>query len=301
MIPPPYRQKHFSWIACLAVVFVLATVSSGTSEAAAELSGADRLGWQLAMHSYTLKKFPILDAIDKSSSLGLRFMSLSGSISWDGTVRTNTTMMSQADWSRIQGQLAKDGITRLVNIGVVSLTTNEVADRKIFDFARKTKVDTLVAEPPPEALDLVERLCKEYKIKVAIHNHPKPSHYWNPQTVLDAVRGRSPLLGSCADVGHWMRSGLEPVECLKLLEGRVICLHFKDLTAKDPEAHDVPWGTGKSNARGMLEELKRQKFHGAFCIEYEYHWETSLPEIAQCIQFFNRTCDELAADLPAKP
>jgi sugar phosphate isomerase/epimerase len=150
------------------------------------------------------------------------------------------------------------------------------------------------------SLDLVEKLCQEYQIRVAIHNHPKPSRYWNPETVLAAVKGRSPLMGSCADIGHWMRSGLEPLECIRMLEGRVICLHFKDLNAKDPEAHDVPWGTGAANSKGIMAELKRQKFHGAFCIEYEYHWENSLPEIAQCVQFFNATCVELATDLPVK-
>jgi hypothetical protein len=44
-----------------------------------------------------------------------------------------------------------------------------------------------------------------------------------------------------------------------------------------------------------MEELKRQHFHGAFCVEYEYHWENSSPEIAQCVKFFNQTCDELVA------
>jgi sugar phosphate isomerase/epimerase len=294
MKPLPAFRPGSSWTRIAVLFFLL-----GWARAVAETSAADRLGWKLAMHSYTLKKFPIEEAIDKSAGLGLRYMSLSGSVSWDGKARTNTTTMSDADWERIRGRLAAKGIVGLVNIGVVSLTTNEASDRKIFEFARKAGVDTLVAEPPSEALDLVERLCKEYQIKVAIHNHPKPSHYWNPQTVLDAVKDRGPWMGSCADVGHWMRSGLDPLACLKLLEGRVICLHFKDLTERDPEAHDVPWGTGKSNVRGLMEELKRQHFHGAFCIEYEYHWETSLPEIAECIQFFNKTCVELAADLPA--
>lgn len=265
---------------------------------AADTTPADRLGWQLAMHSYTLKKFPIEEAIDKTAGLGLHFMSLSGTVSWDGLVRTNTTTMSPSQWERIQHRLSSAGIRKVVNIGVVSLGTNEESNRKIFEFARKTGVDTLVAEPPQESLDLVERLCVEYQIKVAIHNHPKPSRYWNPQTVLDAVKGRSPLLGSCADIGHWMRSGLEPLECIQLLEGRIICLHFKDLTGKSPEAHDVPWGTGKSNARGIMQELKRQKFRGAFCIEYEYHWETSIPEIAECVKFFNAACADLASDLP---
>jgi sugar phosphate isomerase/epimerase len=102
------------------------------------------------------------------------------------------------------------------------------------------------------------------------------------------------LIGSCADVGHWVRSGLDPIECLKKLEGRVIALHFKDLNEKAPKAHDEPWGTGISNARGMMQELKRQGFKGAFCVEYETNWENSTPEIAECVKFFHATCAELA-------
>jgi sugar phosphate isomerase/epimerase len=51
-------------------------------------------------------------------------------------------------------------------------------------------------------------------------------------------------MGACADVGHWMRSGLDPLECIKKLDGHIICLHFKDLNKMGPDAHDVPWGTG---------------------------------------------------------
>jgi sugar phosphate isomerase/epimerase len=155
-------------------------------------------------------------------------------------------------------------------------------------------------EELPKVMDVCEKLAKEYNIKVAIHNHPGPKNfYWNPDTVLTAVKGRSPLLGVCADVGHYVRSGLDPVACLKKLEGRIIALHFKDLV-KDKDAkgkeimHDVPWGTGISNAKAMLAELKRQGFRGAFCIEYEYNWEKSVPEITQCVKFFNAACAELA-------
>jgi sugar phosphate isomerase/epimerase len=153
-----------------------------------------------------------------------------------------------------------------------------------------------VAEPQPEALDTIEKLCKEYSIKVAIHDHPKgQSIYWNPDYVLAAIKGRTPLMGACADVGHWIRSGLDPLECIKKLDGHIICLHFKDLNEMGPDAHDVPWGTGVGKTKEIMAELKRQHFHGAFCVEYEYHWDNSSPEIAQCVKFFNQTCDELAA------
>ena len=76
----------------------------------------------------------------------------------------------------------------------------------------------------------------------------------------------------------------------------MICLHFKDLNEKSAKAHDVPWGTGTSDAKAMMVELKRQHFRGAFCVEYETNWDTSAPEIAACAKFFNATCEELAKE-----
>jgi L-ribulose-5-phosphate 3-epimerase UlaE len=84
------------------------------------------------------------------------------------------------------------------------------------------------------------------------------------------------------------------VECLRTLQGHVSCLHFKDLNEESRNAHDVPWGTGVGQCKAMMAELKRQGFHGAFCVEYEYNWENSTPEIAQCVEFFNKTCSDLA-------
>ena len=261
------------------------------------VNSADKLGWQLAVHSYTFRKFPISEAIDKTAALGVHYMSISGSVNLVGTNSVGTTTLSEKDQQDLLDKLKAAGITpKFVNMGVVQLPPDEEKSRQVFEFAKKFGIDTLVAEPATNALDTVEKLCKEYNIKVAIHDHPKGhSIYWNPESVLEAIKGRTPLMGACADVGHWMRSGLDPVECLKKLDGHIICLHFKDLNEMGPAAHDVPWGTGIGQTKALMQELKRQNFHGAFCVEYEYHWETSQPEIAECVKFFNATCDELVA------
>jgi sugar phosphate isomerase/epimerase len=257
---------------------------------------ADALGWQLAIHSYTFQRFTIFDAIDKTAALGVKYMSISGSVILDGTNRIGTTTLSDAQRERIDQKLQADGFGHFVNTGVVQLPADETKCRRVFEFAKKWGIGVLVSEPETNALDTVEKLCKEYNIKVAIHDHPKGhSIYWKPEAVLAAIKGRTPLMGACADVGHWMRSGLDPVDCLKKLEGHIICLHFKDLNKMGPDAHDVPWGTGIGRAKEMMAELKRQHFQGAFCVEYEYHWENSSPEIARCVAFFNQTCDELVA------
>jgi hypothetical protein len=76
-------------------------------------------------------------------------------------------------------------------------------------------IETIVSEPAFDAFDTVEKLCEEYKINVALHNHPSPSPYWNCETVLKVCKGRSKRIGACADTGHWMRSKLNPLECIK--------------------------------------------------------------------------------------
>lgn len=267
----------------------------------------DQLGWKVAVHAYTFRKFSIYQCMDKTAELGLKYMSLSGSVNLNGSNSVTTVNLSDKDAQAIKDYAAKKGLT-LVNIGVVQLPPDEAKSRHVFEFAKKMGIDTLVAEPEPAALDLVEKLCKEYNIKVAIHDHPRPSHYWNPDTVLEAIKGRTPLMGACADTGHWLRSGLDPVECLKKLEGRVICLHFKDLVPdENPPAddgkkkkreskamHDVPWGKGVGNIKGQMAELKRQGFHGVFGIEYEYHWDNSQPEIAEGLKYFYATAAQLA-------
>ena len=279
------------------IIALLAAIILSPLARAQEPTPAEKLGWQLAIHSYTFQKFSIFDAIDMSAALGVKYMSVSGSAILDGTNRVTTVTLSDDQRAAIDEWLRKRGFGNFVNIGVVQLPADEAKSRKVFEFAKKWGINVLVAEPATNALDTVEKLCKEYNIKVAIHDHPKGhSIYWNPESVLAAIKGRTPLMGACADVGHWMRSGLDPVECLKKLDGHIICLHFKDLNQMGPKAHDVPWGTGIGKSKELMAELKRQHFHGAFCVEYEYHWENSSPEIAQCVKFWNDTCAELAAE-----
>jgi sugar phosphate isomerase/epimerase len=180
---------------------------------------------------------------------------------------------------------------------VVGLSKDEAATRKVFEFARALQLENLSAEPEPDALDLVARLADEFGVNIAIHNHPQPSRYWNPDVVLEATKGRTKRMGSCSDTGHWTRSGLVPVECLKKLEGRVHELHFKDLSDFGKlEALDVPWGTGKSDARGILAELQRQGFKGLIDVEYETGTGQELEKnVAQCVAFLDQTARELVA------
>ncbi len=82
-------------------------------------------------------------------------------------------------------------------------------------------------------------MCRENQMNMAIHNHPKPSLYWDCEITAKAIEPFDKRIGACADIGHWARSGKVPAECLKRLEGRIIELHVKDI---DDQKEDVVVG-----------------------------------------------------------
>jgi sugar phosphate isomerase/epimerase len=171
----------------------------------------------------------------------------------------------------------------------------EDASRKIFEWAKGMGVETLVAEPPFKAYDMIEGLCDEYEISLAVHNHPAPSRYFDPATVAKVCEGRGKRIGACCDTGHWVRSGFDPVKACKKLEGRIVSFHLKDVDRfGDKKAECVPWGTGKGDIAGILEEMHRQGFKGVFTIEYEPYRPENFEKIAQCIAFFDETAKKLS-------
>jgi sugar phosphate isomerase/epimerase len=265
-------------------------LSAATAPAAPIPDDCKTGGFAVGCQAWTFNKYTVLEAIDKTAEAGgkiiefypgQKFSANQPELAWDHNATGDMI-------ATVQARLKKDGV-RAVNYGVVAIPNNEVEARKTFEFAKKLDLYGITTESV-ESIDVIEKLVKEYDIRVGFHDHPKradePAYrMWDPNYVLSVVKHRDPRIGSCADTGHWVRSGLDPVECLKILRGRVISSHLKDLNAKSPDAHDVPYGTGVSDIPTMLAELQRQGFAGNISIEYEYDWTNSVPEVAQCVGF----------------
>lgn len=267
------------------------------AEAGPGAPNAEKTGWKLGCQAYSFNRFTFYQAVDKTNALGLHYIEAypGQKLSDEKPDEKFGPAMSAEVRREVKKKLADAGVT-LVNYGVVGLPNHEEDSRATFEFAKDMGVETIVSEPAPDAFDVIEKLCEEYRINVALHNHPEPSRYWNPDTVLDATKNRSKRIGACADTGHWMRSGINPLDAVKKLEGRIISFHLKDLNKYGRQgAHDVPWGTGEANLKAVLAEVYRQGFQGVFSIEYEHNWLESLPEIAQSVAFFDKVAAELAA------
>jgi len=296
------------WAGAFGVATVLAasfSITLGAQQKAAapvptvrDDAAAEKLGWKLGVQAWTFRDRTCFEAIDTAAKLGLKYIELypGQALSPAAPKVTVGPEMGADNLAALKKKLQDDGV-RVLSFGVVGLDKDEAKSRKVFEFAKALSLENLSAEPEPDALDLVARLADEFQLNIAFHNHPQPSRYWSPDVVLEATKGRTKRMGSCSDTGHWTRSGLVPVECLKKLEGRVLELHFKDLDAFGKvDATDVPWGGGKSDAKGILAELQRQHFRGLIDVEYETGSGAELEQnVAKCIEFFDRTAREVLA------
>ncbi len=249
--------------------------------------------WKLAVQAWTFRKLTFFETIDTAARLGIKYVeAFPGQRIGGGLPGRTGFNMPEAVRKKVQAKLREAGV-KWIAFGVVT-PRNETQWRRLFQFAKVMGIETITSEPRPDQLDLVARLCDQFEINVALHNHPKPSRYWSPDAVLQACKGRTRRLGACADTGHWARSGLDPLECLKKLQGRVVSLHFKDLNKKQRRAHDVPWGTGACRAADMLAELKRQGFRGVISIEYEHNTPQLEQNVAKCVAFYGSVVARLS-------
>jgi sugar phosphate isomerase/epimerase len=252
----------------------------------------DTGGFALGCQAYTFNGFTAFEAIDMTADAGGKV------IEFFPGQRLSTNMpgaklshnMSADELAALKKKLAERHL-RAVNYGVVG-ATGEEQWRKVFEFAKELGLYGITTESVDQ-LDVIEKLVKEFDIKVGIHDHARreddPNYkVWDPNYVLSIVQGRDPRIGACADTGHWQTSGLDPLEGIKLLKGRVISLHLKDLDKRGHQGHCVPYGTGQGEIKEILDELKARHFDGNISIEYEYHFGHSLPEVKQCVDFVRK-------------
>jgi sugar phosphate isomerase/epimerase len=235
-----------------------------------------------AVQCWTFRKFSFFEALQRIKDLGIQYVQ-----PYPGQIldKNNPALRFGHDLpddqiERVRKKLKEQGLT-LVSYGVVNFENVEEEMAKVFAFARKMDIQTIVTEPSYDDYSLIEKMVEKYRINVAIHNHPTPTKYARPETVIFHVDGLDPRVGACADTGHWMRSGVNPLEALRALKGRIQDVHLKDLNAFGAkDAFDVPFGEGKANVRDILAELTLQDYAGYISIEYEKEEEAENPSPA---------------------
>jgi sugar phosphate isomerase/epimerase len=246
--------------------------------------------WKIGVQMWTFNQFPFVTALDKVDSAGAKYIEAFPGQQLGGGMKGGFGIdMSADDKAKLKQILQSKGIS-IVAMGVI--VPKDVAEwKKYFDLAKEFGLSYITAEPLKDQWGSVDSLAGIYGIKVAIHDHPKPNVYWSPDSVLAATVGH-PNIGSCADVGHWARNGLNPVDCMKKLEGHIFGVHLKDIKVfGQVDAADTAVGYGVNNFPAIFAELKRQNFNGMLSVEQESNWLNSVPDVKHTIQYYK---DEVA-------
>ena len=244
-------------------------------------------GWFIGAQAYTFKEFSAFEAIAKTKEAGGNMIEFfPGQILKPGSTDKVGHTMPEAAMQELKAECKRQGV-HAVNYGVIAAKSPEDV-RAIMSFAKKMGLYAVCTEST-ELIAAWEAGAKEFDIKVAFHEHggsmENPKYkVWNPLYILGVVESRDPRVGACADLGHWCTSNLKPVECLRILEGRVISVHLKDKAAYG-KAPVVVAGTGVVDVAACLEELKKQKFDGHISIEHENDWMNSVPQVRANIDF----------------
>jgi inosose dehydratase len=238
-------------------------------------------GLKMGVASYSLRNFKLDQALAMTKELGVKYICLK-----DMHLPMNSTKEQRQD-ARKKCEAA--GLT-LMSCGVVDMPNKEAQVRNAFEYARDAGMPTIVCSPAPDALDLVEKLVKEFDIRIAIHNHgPGDKKFPSPFGALLAVQERDPRMGICIDVGHTTRQGEDPVAAIHRCSKRLYDFHMKDVSGATGDAKPVVIGKGVINIRAVLRAMLDVKYAGLVGMEYEVPGKDPLPGMKESLAFLRET------------
>jgi len=268
-MPLPTRRSFLQTTSLIA-----AGAACGTLRGAAQTAepSAPRLGIQL----YSLRGYKLDEALKHASDMGFEQVEFYG-----GMLATDA---SDEEIAETKKKVADLGLS-ISGHGVNKLTKDAAENRRIFEFARKLGASCITADPDLDSFDSLDALVKEFDIRIAIHNHG-PGHRYNKAIdVLRVIEGREERIGACADLGHYIRSGQNAPEVIRLLKGRLYGIHLKDFAEMKDKTKGVILGKGHLNVEEVFDELQLAGFpsNGALSLEYEENEKNPLADIRECV------------------
>lgn len=280
-------RRRFLQASLLGSAAVIGGAFPAVASAAVTKSERDPFnGLKVGVASYSLRKFPLDKAIDMTKSLGVKYITLKDS---------HLPLTSTPEECREAAQKVRDGGLTLMSCGVISMKNDADEIRSLFQYAKNAGIPTIVASPEPDALDTVEKLAKEFDIRIAIHNHgPGDKHFPSPMDVWKNVKDRDSRMGLCIDIGHTVRIGEDPTEAIRTCASRLHDLHIKDVSAAKAKGTTVAMGRGVIDLVAVAKALLEIKYPYHVALEYESDADHPLPAMTESFAYLRGILAALA-------
>jgi sugar phosphate isomerase/epimerase len=232
---------------------------------------------KLGVASYSLRKFPFEKALEMAKACDTKY------INFKDVHLPRTDSPEAIKAARAKTEAA--GFT-ILGGGTITMRNDEAAVRKDFEYAKLAGMPVIVAAPDFESLDLVEKLAKEFQIRIAIHNHgPEDKFFPSPYDAYKLIKGRDKHMGLCIDIGHTVRTGTDPAKAVLDLRDRVYDLHVKDLRNLKDRDSQVIVGKGAIDFPALFRALLKIGYTGHVGLEYEIDVDNPLPGMQQSFAY----------------
>jgi inosose dehydratase len=231
---------------------------------------------KLGLASYTCRNLNLEKTLAACKKIGLKYVCFK-----------SMHLPLNASQAQIQGTLTKVKKAGLALYGGgVIYMKNEAQVKQGFEYAQAAGMDTIVGVADPPLLPLVDRMVKQYNIKLAIHNHgPGDKTYPTPESAYVKVKKFDKRIGLCMDIGHTQRYGADPSDSAERFADRLHDIHIKDVSEASAKGHCVEMGRGVIDIPRFLKTLLKINYSGIVSYEYEKDANDPIPGLAESVGY----------------
>jgi|SRR5215471_4719749 len=155
-----------------------------------------------------------------------------------------------------------------------------------FEQAKALGAEIITSSTTIEVARRMAPLAEKHKMGVAMHGHSnisKPGEFASPESFAEAMK-MSKLFKVNLDIGHFTAANFDAVQYIREHHDSITNLHLKD--RKKNQGDNVPWGTGDTPIREVLQLLKKERWPIRAYIEYEHRGTgTPIEEVQKCVAF----------------
>ena len=279
----------------------LAMLAAGCQTTGAKCASAGcckkgKVPFKLGVAGYTYNKFSIDETLAFLERLDVHYLCIKNfHLPFDST---------PAQIAEFKKKCADHGVTGY-GVGPIYMASNEEA-KKAFDYAAAIGVKTVVAVPTEQKeievdgkkkkvrfhsrarCEYLAGLCKEYDMRIAIHNHGPDIPYCFPtgESAFNMVKDLDPRMGLCLDIGHDFRAGQNPAESIRKYGSRIYDMHIKNVKFDPKKNIAVPMPRGDMDMWEIVKALVEVNYTGCCSLEYERDFKDNLAGVAESIGYF---------------
>jgi type 1 glutamine amidotransferase len=147
------------------------------------------------------------------------------------------------------------GLAKVSAYRIPAFPKDEKGVREVFRFAKDWQSPTIIVSQLPSELDIIERLAKEYDIKIAVCG--------GPAQIAMLLNGRDTHIGACLDTATL--AGSDPKGAVAALGQRLLVVDLRDRT-KGALARGVALGQGSVNLHGLFTDIYEANIKPLFVV-----------------------------------